>query len=229
VLTLKFILCLSTLALFAGSIHAATITSEARCYAAGNSDIGTTSCRATGFYTGPNQAWVGAQLTSGASSVSYQISGNHLQWEQRANGGATGALSLIQLVTSLSVVLQSDGPSRPGFVTGPFLIQHRGTEYGVFFPGYANRLEYGWGAGAPPIPITLGELFPFVSTIRINFSNDVGQDASIAGMIQFFEADGVTPVAITDATAPEPGSFLLFGLGGAALLARRTRVRSKDC
>jgi hypothetical protein len=223
---LKLILCLPALTLFAATIHGATITSEANCYAAGNSDIGTTSCRATGFYNGPNQAWVGVQIASGASTLSYQVSGNHLQWEQRANGGATGALSYIQLVTSLSAVLQTDGPSRPGFVTGPFLIEHRGTEYSVSFPGYANSTEYGRGPSAPPIPITLGTLFPFVSTIRINFSNDVAQTASIAGMIQFFEADGVTPVRVSDVTAaPEPASFVLLGLGTAAMFAWKTRTR----
>lgn len=45
------ILCVATLGLFAGSIHAATITSEAQCSAGGNNDIGTTSCSASGFDT----------------------------------------------------------------------------------------------------------------------------------------------------------------------------------
>ena len=88
----------------------------------------------------------------------------------------------------------------------------------------ANRLEFGLGAGAGPIPVVLGGLFSFVSAIHIQPFDGEG-DASIAGEIQFFEADGTTPVPITDATVPEPGSFLLLGLGGVAMLVWKTRSR----
>ncbi len=199
---------------------AATITSEARCSAGGNIDVGTTSCFATGFVL--ENGVPGRQIAGGASSVSYQVSGNQFRWDQRADASDT-ALAVVQVDTALSTVLQTDAPSRPGFVTGPFLIQNHGAQPAVSFPGYANRLEFGLGAGAPPVPITLGELFSFTSAIHIQPFDGEG-DASIVGRIQFFEADGVTPVAVSEVTAaPEPGSILLAApaLAGLWFLRRK--------
>jgi hypothetical protein len=102
------ILCVATLGLFAGSIHAATITSEAQCSAGGNNDIGTTSCSASGFDTVQ-----GRQIATGNSSVSYQVSGNQFQWDQRA-GASDTAIAVARVNTTLSALLQTDGPLRPG-------------------------------------------------------------------------------------------------------------------
>src|SRR5689334_20375959 len=95
------------------------------------------SCSASGFDSAQ-----GRQIATGNSSVSYQVSGNQFHWDQRADASDT-ALVVVQVDTTLSAVLQTDAPSRPGFVTGPFLIQNHGAQPSVFFPGYANRLEFG--------------------------------------------------------------------------------------
>jgi len=136
------------------------------------------------------------------------VSGNQFQWDQRA-GASDTAIAVAKVNTTLSALLQTDGPLRPGFVTGPFLIQNHAAQPSVSFPGYPNRFEFGLGPSAPPIPITLGGLFSFVSAIHIQPFDGEG-DASIVGRIQFFEADGVTPVAVSEVTAaPEPGSLVL--------------------
>ena len=205
------------------ALKAASLTSEARCFAPGNRDVGTTSCSATGFYAGLPITLQGRHTATGGSSVSYQVSGNQFQWDQRAVASAAGGLASVQVDTTLSAVLQTEGAVRAGFATGPFLIQNHGAQPSVFFPGYANRLEFGLGAGAPPIPITLGGLFSFTSAIHIQPFDGEG-DASIVGRIRFFEADGVTPVAVSEVTAaPEPGSLVLAApaLAGLWFLRRK--------
>jgi len=113
------------------------------------------------------------------------VSGNQMQFVQRANGSST-AFATVQVDSTLSLFLKSDGPSRAGFVSGPFLIENRGAQPSVVFPGYADNFESGLGPSAPPIPVTLGGLFTFASAIHLQNNDDFGV-ANIVGTLRFFE------------------------------------------
>lgn len=78
------------------------------------------------------------------------------------------------------------------------------------------------------VPFTLGQQFDFTlisDTASFTGYGTSSGDTRLALTLAFFEADGVTPVTLTDVTAvPEPASLALLGIG-ILLLTSRSLVR----
>lgn len=79
------------------------------------------------------------------------------------------------------------------------------------------------------IPFDLGQAFPIAMTVRV-YGDEIPNYDAIVGSVgmtydfRFFEADGVTPVAVT--ATPEPATWSLLGLtlSGVALLKQRRQA-----
>ena len=83
--------------------------------------------------------------------------------------------------------------------------------------------------GAVLIPIELGTTFTFAASQSANGNTDpvdfLGDGKAItAETFTFFESDGITPVAVFDASpVPEPAAFALFALGSTVIVAVRRK------
>lgn len=183
------------------------------------------------FFTaiyGPNQ------LAQASTSATYSLSGNTFAFDLEAHAyayelsEATASVTLIDTLTTA-------GPVRTGVIRG------------FFYPGYfryGGSLGYGidfadkpstWSTfteEAPLIYTTLGQPFTLTAHVYANALSDdnTPSNANVGtpmSYLSFFEADGVTPVALSE-VAPEPASILLgvVGLGGLALFSRVRKARS---
>ncbi len=201
-------------------------------------------CYVTGFVPGPPTASNGPQFASANSTSSLAISAKTFTVQLSAFAFASpyafGSASV-----EFSDVFLSDGPVRPGQVRGTFSGGTSGTGggnggFGSTFPGKKYDT---FGELAPPMYITLGQLFPVYSFAKASISGDPGQaNSRLFGSylsLSFFEADGVTPVSISE--VPEPSTYALVvlaftgcflrtqprdgsGLPPRSLLLRRCRV-----
>src|SRR5206468_9462546 len=127
--------------------------------------------------------------------------------------------------------LTTDGPVREGIVRGYFIPDtFRGggmNDADVSVRMVSPVLPYAsFGLGAPPMTVELGHPF----TLLIEGSGSAMADAygnfDAAFQLNFFEADGVTPVALSEVTAaPEPSTWASL-LGGLVMVGywRRRKV-----
>jgi hypothetical protein len=172
---------------------------------------------------------LGSQSIASASAYgSYSLSGNQVSGEAR---GVLAGYYLASATTTVTIsdTLTTDGPVREGIVRGyfsPSTFNGGGTESAnVSVRLVSPVLPYAaFGFGAPPMTVELGHPF----TLLIEGSGRAGGDAygdfSTVFQLNFFEADGVTAVALREVSdAPEPSTWasLAGGLGVLAYWRRR--------
>jgi hypothetical protein len=159
---------------------------------------------------------------------SYSQSGNTFSLTIDATAAST-PIGSAEASFAFSDTYITEGSLRPGTVRGwfqPAVNRYGGFySYDAIYPGRGINPLIGPGAGARPI--TLGVPFTVTAygTVR-SLSDDGTQSfASINTLfsLSFFEADGVTPVALTE--VPEPTSYLLLsaGLLGLPLVRKRRK------
>jgi hypothetical protein len=194
----------------------AEFTTAASCETLGVSAVGSTSCHTEGTYTGPSSILAPFQFATAAiTENSFTVGGNTLTVREQSTSYVS-PLSEATLYDALSAILFTPGPVRSGFITG-FLdegtfINGGGASFRVSYPGYVFSGPF--GSGAPPIPITLGQLFPLsVITQTQDTSNDQTNATVMTDLqlhLNLFEADGVTPANIFEVAVPEPASLGLM-------------------
>lgn len=204
----------------------ASLVNTVTCQAVSTRVTASGSCYVSEDFYDPNRLSVGGFQYGGAgSTLSYQVSGSTLTINQAANAYSS-FLGYATVDSQLFLAVQAAGTARMGTVRGAlFKTALGGATSGFTFPGFPNY-EFGFGPGAGAIPIGFGSVFTFYSFLDLRASDRI-HDASISGTLQFFEADGVTPVSITEVPVPEPTSFVLLGGGLLSLgvLGYRRRYR----
>jgi hypothetical protein len=214
----------------------AEFTTAAYCETMGVSSVGSTSCHTEGTYTGPSVIIGPYQFADVAvTGNSFSVSGNTLDVREQTTQYVS-PLSESDVYDAFSAVLFTPGPVRPGIITGSLDESAGGyggggARFTVTYPGYVFSGEF--GSGAPPIPITLGQLFPLN---LITQAHDINDDLTNATLItdlhlhlNFFEADGVTPANVFEIAVPEPKTIdlVLIAIAGAFVMSYlRTRLRS---
>ncbi len=190
---------------------------------------------------GPGDGYANA-----TASVTYSVAGNDFNSTLSASANATppglfvGSTSATANA-SLSVELYTAGPLR----TGVLEIVKGGNFAGVTGGNGIGSTQYslsptGLAAGCAgaicfndPLlqPITLGTTFQFNEDMNFTENgSDLSGPASGFGSTQltflFFEADGVTPVQVSE--APEPAAYGLVAIGIAGVLfgSRRAKIHS---
>jgi hypothetical protein len=147
--------------------------------------------------------------------------------------GAT-ATSHASTDVTFSDTYYAEGPVRPGFAQATYLLDtftinagQGATSAFVSIPCRNPYMPHGYGAGL--IPVTLGQAYTvnahfFVQNMNVDFTPSSAQIFAALDF-RFFEADGVTPAAISD--APESASFALIGMGvGALAILRKSRANT---
>jgi hypothetical protein len=137
---------------------------------------------------------------------------------------------------SITAFLETLGPLRAGYisVTCPYLqcsVSDGGAASGSFTFSVGSVSGGNCGATSclsPPLePIELGQSFEFNATALAGAysgglaagSGEGDGAAQATYTVEFFEANGVTPVAVSE--TPEPGSLALLAAGSLWLLKRR--------
>jgi hypothetical protein len=179
-----------------------------------------------------NTQWGNMELAQARVSGSYWLSSNGISGELDGLAYAYAHSSATAQIT-FSDTLTTAGPVRTGIVRGIF--EPTTFRYG----GIVNTslvspvLRYStFGPSAPPMTIELGETFTLTMVgIGITSSDDGTPSTAQFNMpfnLAFFEADGVTPVALSEVTAaPEPSTWasLLGGLVMVSYWRRRVGER----
>jgi hypothetical protein len=232
--------------LLAGVANADFITSQVTCGVGDGSSITASNfCSVAGSHATSASASASASFTLPTSPGPLSVTANE-------EGSAKGYFDTFPIGTygafftasnSIELTLNTPGNPRSGF----FLITGSESD-GVSFDGSLSETIFGRFSGSsfmrPNIPlrllsIALGEPFTFTYTQSIECFEGSGficgsnNTASAHYDFHVYEADGVTPVLITLATAtPEPSSAaLLFlsltGLSIAGSYVRRHQARRK--
>ncbi|MFL6448720.1 MAG: PEP-CTERM sorting domain-containing protein [Bryobacteraceae bacterium] len=192
---------------------------------------GTSSCTVDGFLTNlPRDygiALTPAQHASASTSGSYLLSANGISGTIHANAAGypmSDATAQIELKDTFTTA----GPVRQGLVAGYFSTDFShyagGGGTSILSPALSRYTSSGSGSDAS-IPFTLGQPFTLdiLSSAYSRSDDDTLSYYSTEGTFsyKFFEADGVTPVALSE--APEPSTYALagFSLVGVALFRRR--------
>jgi len=147
--------------------------------------------------------------------------------------------------TDVNATILSAGPLREGLVTLTVsrffnVVGNSASLTGFLVPGLSSTCDVGTSpyltdcmigtmrmdpneAVILTIPFALGQEFDFTLTSYTNSTIGYGTssgDTRLAVTFAFFEADGLTPVTISDVTAaPEPASLALLGIGVLLLTA----------
>ena len=210
------------------AVKGASISTFVSCYADNGPTVtGTSDCRTAGYhdssppgsiYNTSTQSGAHADATYTLNSTGFSVrlfvSVNGYYF---ANGHAEANFS-DQLYTA--------GPVRTGIVKGSntydrFVYSPASASQGATFTGKGPYDQF--GPAAPTMYITLGQPFYVNAFAKADSSNGNG----ITGVnlqLNFFEADGITPVAISD--VPEPGTLGFLALAGfGCLLRKRSCVR----
>lgn len=240
-------LSLSTLApaLFADSVTtsvscllftpASVVTSPSACYLSGS---------IPNYYDGFTEKYaVGASVSS-----SYTFTPTTFSTTGQASATVYSNISnspSSQANSSISVGIDTVGAVRPGFVliTWNASATKGGGDGGgdVSFRFGSTPIDRGCSGEATTVlciysflePFTLGTPFDFTETLGVQAQSYETSDQSAASAslsLQFFEADGTTPVDIEEVAipTPEPGSFALLIGGFLSLLCwRRIHFRPR--
>jgi hypothetical protein len=208
---------------------------------------GTSACSLSGsipnFYLGATENYgVNASI-----SASYTFTPTTFSTIGKANATAYSSISQFpesQANSSISVGIATVGAVRPGFVLVTFdALADKGDGEGGASETYSFDPEVNAGVGvcAGGIfsvcdysflePFTLGTPFNLTETMGVearstSYSDQATTSAKFS--LQFFEADGTTPVNIEEVpiVTPEPRSFALLFVGLMGLLGWAYRVRS---
>lgn len=217
----------------------AAITLSTTCTSSGEINTGVASCNISdGVGSGQAQA-----------SASLSVSGNILSLDAHtwANAlpGISSGFSQAQFSASsnvaVSVNLFTNGPLRLGYVeiSGGSQTTAAGFGSANISASVGTALNLGCGVNQSCYslsntlqPFELGTSFTFSQTQHSTGQSDIIQNqgdsvANTSETFTFFEADGVTPVAVFDAASavPEPAAWTLFALGLAGLGALSFRTK----
>jgi hypothetical protein len=211
---------------FLGPIWASTINASTSCVTPTQSwapfeQSGTSLCTSMGSdQTGTASAQAAASLSLSTDGFTFSVSTYAgANSTVAAYNGARAAAA-----ASVSDWLTTSGPLRPGIVE-MIPVQLVGSHGGAgesqvnFSFGLVNGACVDLFCTGPTIlaePIELGEAFQFnasaSATGQSSFFQGMGDSAANASYtFEFFEADGVTPVAVTE--TPEPRALILAAIG----------------
>ncbi|MFL6415879.1 MAG: PEP-CTERM sorting domain-containing protein [Bryobacteraceae bacterium] len=196
-------------------------------------DAGDRSCRVQTNITGvpPDAISLSAlQISSATASGSYSLTPNGFTADLSVSAAAypqSTSNARVDFVDTFTTA----GPVRTGIASGFFMPSesHYGGGFGwdIDFPGLWPNLN-SFGSG-PQFTVTLGQEFTVSAYLSARAITDDGT-ASFASVstpfyLTFFEADGVTPVALSEvSTAPEPTTLAVAALGLLTLLVARRRL-----
>ncbi len=167
------------------------------------------------------------QFAQASVSGSYSLGSNKIAGDLRG----VAAASLVSAATAqitFSDALTTGGPVRTGIIRGSFLPTTWGYGGIESISLVSPALPYASFGPSLPIAFELGQPFTLTIAGSARSLSDDGTPSTaqfdIPFDLAFFEADGVTPVALTETTAaPEPATVALSLLGIAGALAFRKR------
>lgn len=190
-------------------------------------NVQTTITNIPQFYLHPDPR----QFANASVSGNYSLGSNEISGDLRgvaASSVESGATAQI----TFSDMLTTDGPVRTGVIRGRFLPTTYG--YGGIESVSLVSPVLPYSSFGPSLPITFQLGQPFALTMvggAMSLSDDLTPSTAQFDMpfvFAFFEADGVTPVALSELTpAPEPSTWasLAGGLGVLAYWKRRKAGR----
>jgi PEP-CTERM motif-containing protein len=233
--------------IFAGCASAASINTSVSCGLSGQGQPATSISSSAICTIGSLGLGPGGGYANATASVTYSVVGNDFNSTVSAAANAVPP-GLFQGSTSatadasLSVGLYTAGPVRAGFLevlTGGNFAGVTGGD-GIGTTQWALS-PFGVAAGctgafcfSDPLlqPFLLGTAFQFNENMDFTeLGNELSGPASGFGTTQltflFFEADGVTPVQVSE--APEPAAYGLLGIGmlGVVFAGRRYDEKSR--
>lgn len=152
------------------------------------------------------------QFASALATSNYSQSGNTFTLDFRVSAASTpagGAFASFAFTDTYNTA----GPVRQGTLRGwfqPSVNRYGGiATVGSSYPGQLGPIL---GPGAGALSITLGQPFTVSAYATARSSSDDGTQSFIGVdsqfSLSFFEADGVTPVALTE--VPEPSDYALI-------------------
>jgi hypothetical protein len=172
--------------------------------------------------------WSDHELASARVSGSYSLSSNEISVELDGMAYAYPHSSATAQIT-FSDTFSTDGPLRTGIVRGifqPYTFRYGGM---VSTSLVSPTLPYPtFGPSAPAMTFELGQTFTLTMIGSAVTSSDDGTPSTAQFQmplnLAFFEADGVTPVALTEVTAaPEPSTWASLAAGLVMLACWRRR------
>lgn len=237
---LRSVACLPPAAVFfallplfpSAMLSAATITTSSTCTVpatdaaqthAGITAISSSRCGVSSDYvSSPDSAIyrLDHQFANASSNFTYAttFNGFTLQPDIALMAAATPVGTAVATL-NFSATYITDGPVRPGIMIGLFqpAVGRYGGQYTYSVVAPGSEVQ-GYGPSRL-VPVTLGQPISVSLFERVNSFSDDGTQSYVylyGGLqLSFFEADGVTPVALSE--APEPTSLAMFGCGLAAL------------
>jgi PEP-CTERM motif len=172
-----------------------------------------------------------------SASASASLNNTVLSAAEHASASAVSP-SLAFAVADLSVVLNTVGPQRSGFIDLVWFASadrgYSGSADSSVVIGPSNysvdpATHIGACCGGILLPFELGQ--PFTVEMRSSeFQAPIPMDGSSGGntfatlTLQFFEADRTTPVGLSEVAAPEPATYALLLLGGLIAVGARRRI-----
>lgn len=207
------------------------------------------SCSLTDLYGGSATAAVGESYNFASGILQYVASGNFRTTVDMSGPlGQEGSRATLAINSTLD--FSTSGPVRQGYlrITSPSF-NGQGIDSGITFSGTTSfSVPNIYTATCPTnatnqcfipsilLPITLGSTIPFTFTTSNTGSTTAGVVPEGSSLLldarfnlQLFEADRVTPAAITSASPiPEPSTYGMLMLAGGMLsgLAYRNKRRA---
>jgi hypothetical protein len=170
------------------------------------------------------------QVAQAFVSGAYSLGSNEISGDLRGVASASPQSGATAQIT-FSDTLTTNGPVRTGVIRGRFLPTTYG--YGGIESTTLVSPVLPYSSFGPSLPITIHLGQPFMLTMvgrAMSLSDDRTPFIAQFDMpfdLAFFEADGVTPVALTEVTAaPEPSTWASLA-GGLVMLACWRRRRKE--
>jgi hypothetical protein len=238
----------------AGVITTTTCTIIANAYGTVATQTNPTSCSVS--YNNSNDpaflnGTIGPASGNADASISGTFSATSLSFTGNENAFVTGAaIALASFDETASLLLDTPGPVRPGFITFPRLVPpfpppppigemaqlHVGP-YSAFCGagGCSGDLAVPTALASVTLPFTLGEEYLFSDSFSSSAGVNAGTSLEFGGggtvIFSYFltDADGNVVEPFEVAAVPEPTSVTLCGLGACLLvLSAKRRNRSSS-
>jgi hypothetical protein len=170
------------------------------------------------------------QYASAGVSYRFTLELNGFTFETFTQASSTPSGSAYSQSTFADAYVTA-GPVRPGYVIGPFFSD--GSRYGGREIGYVSINGQTLSAFGPThqFPILLGTVIPVSVYASAQSLSDDGTpsfvDLQTILSLQFFESDGLTPVAISEAPEPGTATLLSFGILALPLLTLCSKCRKR--